>query len=65
MENGQLMWKKYQGIELDSDIFPEIGADFEATGAVALGQVDSAQTRLFSSCAAMDFAQAWLTKRRS
>jgi aminoglycoside 3-N-acetyltransferase len=65
MENGQRRWKRYDDIELDSDIFPEIGADFEATGAVTLGQVGSAQARLFSSRAVVDFAQAWLTKRRS
>jgi aminoglycoside 3-N-acetyltransferase len=65
MENGQRMWKTYQDIELDSDICPGIGADFEVTGAVALGQVGSAQARLFSSLAAVDFAQGWLTKRRS
>jgi aminoglycoside 3-N-acetyltransferase len=65
MENGQRVWKTYDDIELDADIFPAIGADFEATGAVTVGQVGSAQTRLFSSRAAVDFAQAWLTKRRS
>jgi aminoglycoside 3-N-acetyltransferase len=65
MENGQRVWKTYQDIELDADIFPEIGGDFEATGAVTLGQVGSAQARLFSSRAAVDFAQAWLTKRRA
>jgi aminoglycoside 3-N-acetyltransferase len=65
MESGQRMWKTYQDIELDSDICPEIGADLEATGAVALGQVGSAQARPFSLLAAVDFAQGWLTKRRS
>ena len=63
--NGQRVWKTYQDIELDADIFPAIGADFETTGAVTVGQVGSAQARLFSSRAAVDFAQAWLTTRRS
>jgi aminoglycoside 3-N-acetyltransferase len=65
MENGQRVWKRYDDIELDADVFPEIGADFEATGAVTLGQVGSAQARLFSSRAAVDFVQDWLTKRRA
>jgi aminoglycoside 3-N-acetyltransferase len=65
MENGQRVWKTYDDIELDADIFPEIGVDFEATGTVTLGQVGSAQARLFSARAAVDFAQEWLTKRRS
>jgi aminoglycoside N3'-acetyltransferase len=65
LEGGQRVWKTYHDIALDADIFPEIGADFEASGAVTLGQVGSAQARLFSSRAAVDFAQAWLTARRS
>ena len=65
MENGQRVWKTYDDIELDADIFPEIGVDFEATGTVTLEQVASAQARLFSARAAVDFAQAWLARRRS
>jgi aminoglycoside 3-N-acetyltransferase len=65
MDNGQRVWKTWDDIELDSSIFPEIGADFEATGAVTLGQVGSAQARLFSSRAAVDFAQDWLSRRRA
>jgi aminoglycoside 3-N-acetyltransferase len=65
MEHGQRVWKTYDDIELDADVLPEIGADFEATGAVTLGQVGSAQARLFPARAAVDFAQAWLTARRS
>jgi aminoglycoside 3-N-acetyltransferase len=65
MEHGQRVWKVFDDIELDADIFPEIGADFEATGVVTLGRVGSAQARLFPEPAAVDFAQAWLTARRS
>ena len=65
MENGQRVWKRYDDIELDADIFPEIGADFEASGAVTLGQVGSAQARLFSSRAAVNSSQGWLTRRRA
>jgi aminoglycoside 3-N-acetyltransferase len=65
MENGQRIWKRYDDIELDADIFPEIGADFEASGVASIGQVGSAQARLFSSRAAVDFAQDWLTRRRA
>jgi aminoglycoside 3-N-acetyltransferase len=64
LEHGQRVWKTYHDIALDPAVFPEIGAGFEASGAVALGQVGSAQGRLFSSRAAVDFAQAWLTRRR-
>ena len=33
-EAGKAVWKTYAEIELDSDIFPEIGAAFEQTGQV-------------------------------
>jgi aminoglycoside 3-N-acetyltransferase len=65
MVNERRIWKTYDDIELDADVFPEIGAEFEATGAVTIGRVGSAQARLFSSRAAVDFAQEWLTARRS
>jgi aminoglycoside 3-N-acetyltransferase len=65
LDRGQRVWKTYHDIALDSDKFPAIGADFEASGAVTLGRVGSAQARLFSSRAAVDFAAAWLTARRS
>ncbi len=65
LEHGQRVWKSYDDIELDADVFPQTGADFEAIGAVTHGRVGSAQARLFSSRAAVDFAQSWLTARRS
>ena len=64
LENGQRVWKRYRDIEIDSDIFPEIGADFERTGQVRMAKVGSADTRLFRQKAAVDFAQEWLTARR-
>ena len=65
LENSQRVWKRYRDIEIDSDIFPEIGADFERTGQVRMGKVGSADTRLFRQKAAVDFAQEWLTARRA
>jgi aminoglycoside 3-N-acetyltransferase len=64
LENGQRVWKNYRDIEINSDIFPEIGADFERTGQVRLAKVGSADTRLFRQRAAVDFTQEWLTDRR-
>lgn len=65
LENGQRVWKSYPDIEVDSDIFPEIGTEFEQTGQVRLAKVGSADARLFRQRAAVDFAQAWLTRKRS
>jgi len=64
-ENGMRVWKLYQDIEIDTDNFPEIGAEFEQTGQVKIGQVGSATTRFFRQRAAVDFALQWFTSRRS
>jgi len=65
LEDGQRVWKKYRDIEIDSDIFPEIGADFEQTGQVRVAKVGSADTQLFRQRQVVDFTQEWLTARRS
>ncbi len=65
IENGQRVWKKYRDIEVDSDVFPEIGAELEQTGQVKIAQVGSATTRLFRQRLAVDFAVQWFTRRRS
>lgn len=64
-EQGQRVWKTYQEIDLNSEIFPDIGAEFEQTGLVMIGKVGSAHTRLFPQRAAVDFATQWYIKRRN
>ncbi len=59
-ENGRTLWQTFPDIELDSDIFPTIGADFEKTGAVRVGQVGSGECRFFSQRRGVDFAVQWL-----
>ncbi|MCA9958881.1 MAG: AAC(3) family N-acetyltransferase [Anaerolineales bacterium] len=58
--NGQATWTSYQDIDFNDDIFPDIGADFEKTGAVTIGPVGSATCRLFRQQTAVDFAESWL-----
>jgi aminoglycoside 3-N-acetyltransferase len=65
LENGQRVWKNYRDIEIDSDIFPEIGADFERTEQVRVARVGSADARLFRQRPAVDFAQEWITAKRA
>jgi aminoglycoside 3-N-acetyltransferase len=64
LEHDRRVWKTYQEIELDSDPFPEIGAAFEETGLVKTGPVGSAQCKLLPQRPAVDFATAWLTRKR-
>jgi aminoglycoside 3-N-acetyltransferase len=58
--DGRRQWHTAPDINLDDDPFPEIGAEFEQTGAAAVGPVGSATARLFSQRAAVDFAVKWL-----
>ena len=65
LENGQRVWKNFRDIEIDSDIFPEIGANFERTEQVRVARVGSADARLFRQRPAIDFAQKWITAKRA
>ncbi len=42
--------------------FPDIGADFEATGSVTVGRIGSADSRLMPQRALVDFGQTWLER---
>jgi len=63
MRDGRRVWAWYNDIELDSDVFPEIGTAFDKTGAVTIGKVGSATCRLFLQRLAVDFAVKWLHHR--
>jgi aminoglycoside 3-N-acetyltransferase len=65
LEDGQRVWKTFTTLEVDSDCFDELGADFERANPVTIGLVGSATTRLFSQRAAVDFAQQWMTQKRN
>ncbi|GCE08681.1 aminoglycoside N(3)-acetyltransferase [Dictyobacter aurantiacus] len=64
IENGQRVWKRFKDIELDADIFPAIGHEFEQTQQVLRGSVGQASCRLFQQRPAIDFAAAWLKRQR-
>ncbi len=57
-------WQQVDEISfMDDDWLREIGDAFEAAGAVNVGRVGSAESRLFSQRAAVDFAVDWLHSR--
>jgi aminoglycoside 3-N-acetyltransferase len=62
VSNGQRIWAEYADIEFHDEPFPEIGAAFETTGAVITCTVGSAESRLFSLPAAVDFAHQWMSQ---
>ena len=64
LEDGRRVWRTYNDIELDEEVFGEIGADFEKAVAVRSSGVGSAEAKLFSQRRAVDFAQEWVAQRR-
>ncbi len=65
LEDGIRVWKTYRDIEMDTSLFPELGAEFEQTGQVKIARVGSAITRLVRQRAAVDFAVEWFMRRRN
>jgi aminoglycoside 3-N-acetyltransferase len=63
IENGQRVWKDYPDIEIDSNIFPEIGIEFEQKVQVKIAQVGSATSRLIRQRSAVDFAVEWFIRK--
>jgi aminoglycoside 3-N-acetyltransferase len=64
VEGGRRVWKTYTDIELNEEVFGQIGADFEKVVGVRSSRVGSAQAKLFSQRRAVDFAREWLAHRR-
>ena len=59
--NGNRVWTIYKDIEFETEKFEQIGRDFELTGKVTNGMIGSANAKLFSQKAAVDFAFEWIT----
>jgi aminoglycoside 3-N-acetyltransferase len=64
LEQGRRVWKTFRNVNYESDDFVPCGQAFEATGAVQRGRIGSAEARLFSIRAGVEFATAWLREHR-
>jgi aminoglycoside 3-N-acetyltransferase len=62
-EHGARTWKTYPDIDLDDSIFPQIGAAWESSGLIRMGQVGSATAQLFPQREAVDYAVRWYLER--
>jgi aminoglycoside 3-N-acetyltransferase len=60
IEDGKRVWKIINDIELDDEIFPNIGQDYDKTGKVLVGNVGLAQVRLFKQKPSVDYAERWI-----
>jgi aminoglycoside 3-N-acetyltransferase len=63
MDRAYRVWAWFEDVEMHAEAFDELGRDFEREVAVTRGSVGSAEARLFSQRAAVDFAVDWLRGR--
>ncbi|MET8102573.1 AAC(3) family N-acetyltransferase [Streptomyces sp. NPDC005236] len=57
-------WEKVREVSIDSDLFEELGSDFERDRPVVRGIVGAARARLFPVADAVAYAQRWLPVHR-
>jgi aminoglycoside 3-N-acetyltransferase len=65
IENGQRVWKTFDHVEYDEDLFPALGNAAEAAGFVRTGLVGSAETRLIPAAKLVDLAIPLIEAKRS
>ena len=64
--DGQRRWQRYEDLDLKSEDFVTIGADYEReTDAVVTGRVGLATCRLMSQRSAVDYAVRWMGAHRT
>lgn len=63
IENGARVWKEFDEMDYDSDIFVEIGKEFEYTEAVTIGTIGNATCRLMKQREVVDFGVQWFRSK--
>jgi aminoglycoside 3-N-acetyltransferase len=63
--DGTSVWVTWTEVDTHEDDFEQLGADFDATGAVTVGRVGEATTRLMPQRALVDFATEWFAGHRA
>lgn len=61
--DGVRRWLQWPEIDMDADVFAELGEALDASGAVRVGPVGSGSSRLFRQRDAVDFGIGWLRRR--
>jgi aminoglycoside 3-N-acetyltransferase len=62
--DGTSRWATWTDLVTGEDDFDQVGAAFEETGAVTVGQVGSATARLMDQRSLVDFAVSWMARNR-
>lgn len=63
MQDGGRVWAWFEDIDVRSDVFDELGHEFERDRPATRGRVGSADAVLFSQRAGVDYAVEWLRAR--
>ncbi|MBS4537043.1 AAC(3) family N-acetyltransferase [Clostridium sp. D2Q-11] len=63
IENDKRVWKIFDDIEFDTDVFEDIGKDFEENNNINIGQIGSSKSKLFNQKVAVDYATEWLKNK--
>jgi aminoglycoside 3-N-acetyltransferase len=65
MENGKRVWKTFEEIEYNADVFEELGKEFECQYEINHSKIGNADCKLMSQRKLVDFGREWLNKRSS
>src|SRR6056297_700062 len=57
---GKRVWKSFKDVSFNSEVFNEIGKDFEKENDIIEGKIGMADSKLFKQRKAVDFAQKWI-----
>lgn len=63
MENGERIWKTYKEIEYDSDVFEQIGKEFEESGDYYTTKIGKATCKLIKQRKIVDFGREWFCRQ--
>jgi aminoglycoside 3-N-acetyltransferase len=63
-QNGKREWVTIENIEYQTEVFPQIGSDYESNKKVIHGKVGNAEVRLISQVDLVDFAVEWLNQNK-
>lgn len=64
LANGGRSWTWWDDVDVEEGDFESLGADLDASGAVIVGRVGSAECRLMRQRRAVDFAVGWFEAQR-
>ncbi|SDL86666.1 aminoglycoside N(3)-acetyltransferase [Sediminibacillus halophilus] len=63
LEDDKRVWKTYEEIDYDSELFAELGSDYEKTHTVAAAKVGAAEVKLIRQRPMVDYARQWLKNK--